>query len=412
MGIFMFITDDLCFKLKEKYGTPLYVYSEAILRERCRDIKDLLPNKNVKINYSAKANTNLELLKIIKDEGLDVDAMSPGEIYIEQMAGFKPEQIFYISNNVSAEEMNYAIERDILISVDSLSQLEMFGKLNPGGRVAVRFNPGIGAGHHEKVITAGKKTKFGVQKEFIRQVKALLEKYNLTLAGINQHIGSLFLDGQVYVDSLKPFLEIAKEFPTLSFIDLGGGFGVPYKPDEKSIDMKKLGESVDAVLTDFLKEYPNKDVIFKMEPGRYIVAECGILLGSVHSVKQNHEKTYIGTDIGFNVLVRPVMYDSYHKVALIKKSGDISDNTNKEIVTVVGNICETGDILAKDRSLPAAEVEDMLVTYNAGAYGYVMSSNYNCRLRPAEVLIDLDGKDRLIRKRDTLESLVHNFEVG
>ena len=406
----MFITDDMCFRLKEKYGTPLYVYSEEILREKCRDMKNLLPNKNVKVNYSAKANTNLELLKIIREEGLDVDAMSPGEIYIELMAGFKPEQIFFISNNVSAEEMKYAIDRNILISVDSLSQLEMFGQMNPGGKVAVRFNPGIGAGHHEKVITAGKKTKFGIQKEFIFKVKEILEKYDLILAGINQHIGSLFLDGQVYVDSLKSFLEIAGEFPSLSFIDMGGGFGVPYRKDEKSLDLKKLGNDLDKVLADFLKEYPNKDVVFKMEPGRYIVAECGILLGTVHSVKKNYGNTYIGTDIGFNVLVRPVMYDSYHEVAIIKKNGG-SISEGEEIATVVGNICETGDILAKDRSLPKARTGDMVVAFNAGAYGYVMSSNYNCRLIPAEVLIDKNGNDRLIRKRDTLESLVQNFDI-
>jgi diaminopimelate decarboxylase len=389
----MFLTHDMCFRLKEKYGTPLYVYSEEILRERCRDIKNLLPDKNVRINYSAKANTNLELLKIIREEGLDVDAMSPGEIYIELMAGFKPEQIFYISNNVSAEEMKYAIDRNVMVGVDSLSQLETFGQINPGGRVAVRFNPGVGAGHHEKVITAGKKTKFGVQKEFIPEVKAILTKYNLKLAGINQHIGSLFLDGQAYVDSVKSFLEIAREFRSLSFIDLGGGFGVPYRKEEKPLDLKKLGEELDKVLSDFLKEYPNKDVIFKMEPGRYIVCECGLLLGTVQSVKINYENTYIGTDIGFNVLVRPVMYDSYHEVAIIKKD-DSSSDKEEETAIVVGNICETGDIV---------------VAFNAGAYGYAMSSNYNCRLRPAEVLIDRNGNDRLIRRRDTLESLVQNF---
>jgi len=405
----MFISNDMCFKLKEKYGTPLYVYSEEILRERCRDMKNLLSNRNVRINYSAKANTNLEILKIVREEGLDVDAMSPGEIYIEMMAGFGPEQIFYIGNNVSAEEMKYAAERNILVSVDSLSQLETYGKINPGSRVAVRFNPGIGAGHHEKVITAGKKTKFGVQKEFIEEVKALLKKYNLTLAGINQHIGSLFLDGKAYVDSVRQFLEIAGAFPSLSFIDLGGGFGVPYRPDEKPLDLKQLGKDLDKVIEEFLAEYPNKDVVFKIEPGRYIVAECGILLGTVHSVKKNYGNTYIGTDIGFNVLVRPVMYDSYHEVAVIRKNGDINDG--EEVATIVGNICETGDILAKDRLLPKADIDDMVVVFNAGAYGYTMSSNYNCRLRPAEVLIDRNGKDRLIRKRDTLESLAQNFII-
>lgn len=405
----MFISNDMCFNLKEKYGTPLYVYSEEILRERCRDMKNLLSNRNVRINYSAKANTNLEILKIVREEGLDVDAMSPGEIYIEMMAGFGPEQIFYIGNNVSAEEMKYAAERNILVSVDSLSQLETYGKINPGSRVAVRFNPGIGAGHHEKVITAGKKTKFGVQKEFIEEVKALLKKYNLTLAGINQHIGSLFLDGKAYVDSVKQFLEIAGAFPSLSFIDLGGGFGVPYRPDEKPLDLKQLGKDLDKVIEEFLAEYPNKNVVFKIEPGRYIVAECGILLGTVHSVKKNYGNTYIGTDIGFNVLVRPVMYDSYHEVAVIRKNGDINDG--EEVATIVGNICETGDILAKDRLLPKADIDDIVVVFNAGAYGYTMSSNYNCRLRPAEVLIDRNGKDRLIRKRDTLESLAQNFII-
>jgi len=405
----MFISNDMCFKLKEKYGTPLYVYSEEILRERCRDMKNLLSNRNVRINYSAKANTNLEILKIVREEGLDVDAMSPGEIYIEMMAGFGPEQIFYIGNNVSAEEMKYAAERNILVSVDSLSQLETYGKINPGSRVAVRFNPGIGAGHHEKVITAGKKTKFGVQKEFIEEVKALLKKYNLTLVGINQHIGSLFLDGKAYVDSVRQFLEIAGAFPSLSFIDLGGGFGVPYRPDEKPLDLKQLGKDLDKVIEEFLAEYPNKNVVFKIEPGRYIVAECGILLGTVHSVKKNYGNTYIGTDIGFNVLVRPVMYDSYHEVAVIRKNGDINDG--EEVATIVGNICETGDILAKDRLLPKADIDDIVVVFNAGAYGYTMSSNYNCRLRPAEVLIDRNGKDRLIRKRDTLESLAQNFII-
>lgn len=407
----MFLSNDTVFELKEKYGTPLYVYSESILRERCREVKSLLPNKNFRVNYSAKANTNLEILKIIRDEGLDVDAMSPGEIYIEQLAGFESNQIFYISNNVSAEEMRYAIDRNIMISVDSLSQLEMYGQINPGGRVAVRFNPGKGAGHHEKVITAGKKTKFGVQKELIPQVKAIVEKYNLTLAGINQHIGSLFLDWRDYIEGVCSFLEIAKEFPNLSFLDFGGGFGVPYRPGEIRLDLERLGKELNIVLTKFLEEYPNKELIFKIEPGRFIVAECGVLLGSVNSVKKSFDTTYIGTDIGFNVLARPVMYDSYHEMEIVKSNID-SNGMNKDArikATIVGNICESGDILARDREIRGAEVGDMLIVYNAGAYGYVMSSNYNCRLRPAEVLIDLNGEARLIRKRDTLESLVQNF---
>lgn len=402
----LFINNEKIFELIEKYGSPLYVYDENTLRLRSREIKNLLPNKNFKVNYSAKANTNLSLLKIIKDEGLDVDAMSPGEIFVQLHAGFKPEQIFYIGNNVSAQEMSYAIERNILVSVDSLSQLELYGKINSGGNVAVRFNPGIGAGHHEKVVTAGKKTKFGVQKEFVPQVKELLAKYNLNLVGINQHIGSLFLESTPYLEGVKSLLEIAKEFPDLKFIDMGGGFGVPYKKSEARLDLNKLSVELDKILTEFLKDYDNKDITFKAEPGRYISAECGILLGEVYSIKENYGIKYVGTDLGFNVLARPVMYDAYHEVYVAKQKNDY---TQEEQVTIVGNICESGDIIAKDRLLPKIDEGDVVVIMNAGAYGFAMDSNYNCRLKPAEVLITSDGQDRLVRQRDKIENIIRNF---
>ena len=182
--------------LTAKFGSPLYVYSEEILRQRCRDVKNLVKYPKFSVNYSAKANSNLAFLEIVHEEGLNVDAMSPGEIFVELKAGFKLEQIFYISNNVTAEEMKFAIDHDVLISVDSISQLETYGKLNPGGKIAARFNGGIGAGHSEKVVTAGKKTKFAVNPEFIPQFKEVLAKYDLKLVGINQHIGSLFMDGK------------------------------------------------------------------------------------------------------------------------------------------------------------------------------------------------------------------------
>ena len=406
----MFIDNKTAFELIETYGSPLYVYDETILRERCNEIKNLLPGLNLTINYSVKANSNLHLLKIILDEGLDVDALSPGEIYIEELAGFTPDRILYISNNISAEEMKYVIERGILLSVDSLSQLELFGKINPGGKIVVRLNPGsFGVGHHEKVVTAGANTKFGVQAEFADEVKAIVKKYDLKLVGINQHLGSLFLDEDKYIDGAKALLGIIKkEFPGLEFIDFGGGFGVPYKKEENRLDMKAMTEKFSAVLKDFISEYDNKDIVFRIEPGRYIAAECGILLGQVYSVKENHNKTYIGTDLGMNILVRPSMYDSYHGIEVFSKK-EPSGLTKQ--VTVVGNICETGDILAKDRLLPEIHEGDILGVLNAGAYGHVMSSNYNWRLRPAEVLITKNGEHRLIRKRDSIEDLASHYLV-
>ena len=388
------------------YGSPLYVYDEKTLRARCREVKSLLPGMNFRINYSAKANSNLEFLKIVNEEGLDVDAMSPGEIFLEQKAGFTSDRIFYICNNVSAEEMKYAIDRDITVSVDSLSQLDLFGRTNPGGRVAVRFNPGVGAGHHEKVITAGKKTKFGVQADLAGEVKAILKKYGLRLAGINQHIGSLFLEEDKYIDGVKNLLKIAAGFEGLSFIDMGGGFGVPYKKEEKRLDLALLSRKLRPVLEEFLSSCGNKNLVFKSEPGRYVSAECGVLLGEAYSVKENYGVTYVGTDLGMNILMRPVLYDSYHEVSVVGKE---KEPVSEKPVMIVGNICESGDILAKERLLPKIEEGDILAVANAGAYGFSMASNYNCRQLPAEVLKQEDGTYRLIRKRETLMDLVRNF---
>jgi diaminopimelate decarboxylase len=395
-------------ELTEKYGTPLYVYNENILRSRCRDLKGLISYSNFTVNFSPKANGNLELLKIIRSEGLRVDAMSPGEIYVNLLAGYKPEEILFISNNVSEEEFRYAINAGVKISVDSVSQLEMFGTINPGGKVAFRVNPGFGAGHHEKVTTAGQNTKFGIEMSLIPEVKKIIRKYDLKLIGINQHIGSLFMDGKAYLQSTGNILTIAKEFSDLEFIDLGGGFGIPYKKQsgQLRLDLKVLGDKLSELINKFVSEYGRK-IEFKIEPGRYIVAESCILLGKVHAVKTNYDIKYTGTDLGFNVLVRPVMYDSHHDIEIYRKND--TPSLKEETVRIVGNICETGDIIAKDRKLPEILENDIIGVLDTGAYGYSMSSNYNNRLRPAEVLIETDGNPRLIRKRDTLDDLVRNF---
>ncbi len=401
-------------ELANTYGTPLYVYNENILRTRCRELKDLSSLPNFKVNYSAKANTNIQLLSIIKDEGCVVDAMSPGELFMNQQAGFKNDDILYVCNNISAEELQNAINNHVLISVDSLSQLELLGKLNKGGKVMVRFNPGIGAGHHQKVITAGKETKFGVDPARMDDVFAILKKYDLTLAGVNQHIGSLFMDANGYLEAVEFLLTLAEHLPenaldTLEIIDFGGGFGIPYQKyaNQSRLDMQELANKLHAALATWLQKTGYKGKFF-IEPGRYVVAECGVLLGSVHATKNNGENKYVGTDLGFNVLARPVMYDSHHDVEVYRKNGTPDENCIEQ--SVVGNICESGDILAKKRSLPRIEEGDILGILDAGAYGYVMSSVYNQRLRPAEVLIDKDGNHRLIRRRERIEDLMNLYE--
>lgn len=397
-------------ELLKEYGSPLYVYNEKILRQRCREMANLVTYPNFRSNFSIKANSNIELLRIVREEGLYADAMSPGEIYILLKSGFKPEEIFYIPNNVSAEEMKYAILHGVLTSVDSLSQLRQYGMLNPGGEVAVRFNPGIGAGHHEKVVTGGKKTKFGINAEYIDDVKNIIKEHNLKLVGINQHIGSLFMEERPYIESTKFILNIAEQFEDLDFIDFGGGFGIPYHKQEgqRRLDIKSLGDELSEVMMQWSAKY-GKKVLFKIEPGRYITAECGVLLGMVHAVKQNNGLCFAGTDIGLNALIRPAMYDSHHDIEVYK-------NLPKAVVeykpiTIVGNICESGDIIAKEMRLPVLEEGDIIGVMDAGAYGYSMSSNYNNRLRPAEVLVREDGSTVLIRRRDTFEDLIRNFEI-
>lgn len=398
-------------KLIEEFGSPLYVYNEKILRQRCREMKNLVAYPHFIPNYSIKANSNLQIIKTVREEGLRADAMSAGEIQLLLYAGYKPEELFFVPNNVSETELRYAVDNGVLVSVDSLSQLEMLGKINQGGKAAVRFNPGVGAGHHEKVVTAGKKTKFGVNIDCVPQVKEIAQKHNLRICGINQHIGSLFMDGDSYIEGVKSLLSVAEQFEDIDFVDMGGGFGIPYKKQEgqQSLDLISFKEKLTNVLEQWTDKY-GKKILFKSEPGRYIVAESGILLGTVYSTKSNYGSKYVGTDVGFNVIARPVMYDSHHEIE-VYRNGKPLNNEAAEQVTVVGNICESGDIVAKHRNLPVIQEGDIIGVMDAGAYGYAMSSNYNMRLRPAEVMIKENGEAVLIRRRDTFEDMIANFNI-
>jgi len=398
--------------LAQEFGTPLYVYNEKILRERMKRMAHLISYPGFTANYSIKTNSNLSILKMALDEGLNADAMSPGEIFLLLKAGFPRERIFYVSNNVSAVELQYAIDQGVVVSLDSLSQLELFGKINRGGRCAVRLNPGYGAGHHEKVITAGKKTKFAISEVDVPEIMKIAAKYDLRIIGINQHIGSLFMDGTPFMLAVEQFLKIAMQFKNLEFVDFGGGFGIPYHKlsGEQEFDLAAFGAALEKVVEAWSGRY-GRNLVFKSEPGRYIAAEGGVILGTVHAKKNNSGIKYIGTDIGMNVLIRPAMYNSWHDIEIFRDGAWIDDHNGIEKVTVVGNICESGDILAKERELPVVLEGDVLCVLDAGAYGYSMCSNYNNRLRPAEVLIGLNGEPTLIRRRDILEDLLTNFPI-
>jgi len=389
--------------LLKEYGSPLYVYDEETLRSRCREMRNLMKYPHFRVNYSAKANTNVELLKIICSEDLDVDGMSPGEMYLEMKAGFTPDRITFIGNNVSRQELQFAVDHGILVSVDSLSQLKLLGEVNRGGAVCLRINPGIGAGHHEKVVTGGKKAKFGIAVEDLALAQDIAKDSDITITGLNQHIGSLFLEPDAYLSAAAFILDVAAGLPSVKMVDLGGGFGIPYRHGiEPRLDLVLMGEQLDRLVNDWVVNH--RPITIRTEPGRYVVAESGALLGTVTAVKENYNTFFIGTDLGFNTLVRPVMYDSYHELTVVPSQKRPYQEYDKPVF-IVGNICESGDILAHDRVLPLCREGDAIIVHDAGAYGFAMASTYNSRPLPAEVLIQLDGTARLIRRAQTLDDL-------
>ena len=404
-------------ELAKTFGTPLYVYNEKILRDRMKKVANVITKFPYTANYSVKANTNIHILKLALEEGLNCDAMSVGEITLLLKAGFPAERIFFVPNNVSSDELEFALNNGVMTSLDSLSQLELFGKTceklnisSENRKCAVRINPGVGAGHCEKVVTGGKKTKFGIAEYAIDQIFEIAQKYNIRIAGINQHIGSLFMDPQPYLDAVTNLLFIAIKFPNLEFVDFGGGYGIPYHKldDEKPFPMEEFKTRLEPILDIFTKSY-GKTPLFKSEPGRYCVAEGSVILGRVHATKENSGTNFAGTDVGMNVLVRPSMYDSHHDIEILRNGEVVSRDGELQEQTVTGNICESGDILAKNRQLPKIEEGDLICVLDTGAYGYSMCSSYNSRPRPAEVLICADGSVKQIRRRETIDDLLMMF---
>ena len=409
-------------ELLKKFGSPLYVYNAGVLEERCgqmkqfkMDLQERLTEKSgrkikIQMHYSTKANNNPAILKYVKEAGLGVDCMSPLELKTNMMCGFSPSDMLYVCNNIDEEEMlNAVLNHKVLICLDSISQVETLGKVLPGRRIMVRINPGvIGVGHSKEVITSGAETKFGISEANLPELFNVANKYSLHIVGTHQHLGSLFLDEKIpqYIAGVKEGLRIVeKHFPKVDIVDLGGGFGVPYNPSERKLDLKLLQEQLLPVLSEFVGKHSAVKE-FKFEPGRFIPAEAGVLVAKVTAVKHENGKIWVGTDAGMNQLVRPSMYGSYHHIKTI-----VTEFRGLDTVNFCGNICESGDVLGKDRKfIFIPEVGDIVLIENAGAYGYSMASNYTGRLRPAEVMIDDEtGKNpKLIRKRETVEQLLAN----
>ncbi|NJM16005.1 MAG: diaminopimelate decarboxylase [Bacteroidales bacterium] len=387
--------------LVEKYGSPLYVYSANCIEQQYNRLIRAFNGGKVCLNYAAKALTNINVLKLMNKLGAGIDAVSVQEVKLALHAGYSPEKIGYTPSGVGFNEIEEAMSLGIKLTLDNLSSLEKFGQkygaLKP---LTLRVNPNIMAGGNLKISTGHNDSKFGISVYQLPQIKQLINKYNIQVVGLHMHTGSDILDVHVFLKAVDVLLQAAAGFEGLKFIDFGSGFKVPYKEDDYSTDIELFGREVSNKQKEFCASYGSQ-VEFIFEPGKFLVSEAGYFLVSVNVVKETLATTFVGVDSGQNHLIRPMFYDAYHRIT------NLSNPTGeKKLYSVVGYICET-DTFAWNRNLNTIKEGDILAFHNAGAYCFSMSSNYNSRFRPAEVLI-YKGKDLLIRQRETMGDLLRN----
>lgn len=395
-------------ELAEKYDTPLYVLSEKRIRDNYNRLISALINgyKYVRIYYAAKANTNLTVLRILQSEGAFLDTVSPGEVFMGLSNGYTPERILFTGTSVRNDELKMLADANITVNVDSISELERLLKFAVPPIISVRVNPEVGAGHHNHCITAGPDSKFGLWEEEVIQAYAIAKRARVERYGIHMHIGSGILEVEPYTLAVEKLLSIAKRVHDevgidFEFIDVGGGLGIAYNPEDKDLNLAEFTSKIVGLFKSKVKEYGLGKPFLCVEPGRYLVGDSSIVLTRANTIKITTSKKFVGVDAGFNTLLRPTMYGSYHQILVANKLAQ----ADKETYDVVGPICESGDALAKDRKLPLIEEGDLLAVLNTGAYGFSMSSQYNSRPRAAEVMIR-QGKDVLVRKREELGDLM------
>lgn len=399
--------------LAKKYGTPCYIINENMIRKRYNKLKNVIDSEYIKndIHFAVKANSNISILKILDSEGSHFDCTSQGEVYTCLKAGISPEKIIYTGNMFTNEDFEFAIKNDVVINLDSLSQLERleraYNKLKKAKKtLSYRINPEFGAGHHIHDITAGKEIKFGILEDQVIEAYKKARKLGFKDFGIHQHIGSGINNPYDFERATKKFLSIIKKIIDslnikFKFIDFGGGLGIPYPPEEDPLDLNLYKEIVIKPFKELVNTEDIEEPVFKIEPGRYLSAESSIILTQINTIKDNGYKLFAGINAGFNTLIRPTMYGSYHHIILCNKN---NRDTRKKY-DIAGPICESGDILGKDRELPELREGDFLAILDAGAYGYTMSSNYNSRPRPAEILIN-NRISYKIREAETYDNLL------
>ena len=388
-------------KIANQFGTPVYIYQAERMEDQLKELQKAFSGCNARFFYACKSLTNINVLKLMKRFGAGLDCVSINEVRLGLKAGFEPKQILFTPNCVDFEEIEAGKQLGVNINIDNISILEQFGnKYGASYPVCIRLNPHIMAGGNFKISTGHIDSKFGISIHQIRHIERVVKSTGLHVHGLHMHTGSEIKDINVFLQGLEVMFDMARHFPQLAYIDLGSGFKVPYQKDDVRTDVKLLGKKLSESFKNYETESGKKLEIW-FEPGKYLVSEAGYFVVKANVIKQTTATVFVGVNSGFNHLIRPMFYEAYHRIENI---------TNPEgperIYTVVGNICET-DTFAWDRKLNEVREGDYLVFYNAGAYGFEMSSNFNSRLKPAEVLV-INDEPQLIRKRDEFEDLLRN----
>jgi diaminopimelate decarboxylase len=386
---------DLC----AQHDTPLYVYDADKILHQYERLRAAFSGVKLQIKYACKALTNVSVMKLLRQAGAGLDVVSIQEAWLGLKAGFVPSEILFTPNCVSFEEIRMAVDLGLMINIDNISILEQFGNVYGGTvPVCVRINPHIVAGGNAHIQTGHIDSKFGISIHQMRHLQRVIESHGIKVIGLHMHSGSDILDARVFIQGAELLLDAAYGFKDLQFIDLGSGFKVAYKDDDVTTDIEELGKEMTRRFKEFCKEY-GRQLELWFEPGKFLVSESGYLFVKVNVIKQTTATVFAGVDSGQNHLIRPMFYDAYHKISNVS-----NPEGTPRVYTVVGYICET-DTFAWDRKIAEVREGDILCFHNAGAYGYSMSSNYNSRFRPAEVLVH-KGEGKLIRRRETLDDLL------
>lgn len=395
----MSVSKEELIRAANTFGTPLYVYHAEAITGQFQKLTAAFSLLDARFFYAAKALTNISILRHIRSIGCSIDCSSVNEVKLAIHAGFTPDQILYTSNNVSFAEIQEAVSLGVSVTIDSLSNLKKFATAYGAGYpVGARIRPNIMAGGNAKISTGHAGSKFGIPVEQIGDLQKMVADHRLQLRTLHIHTGSEISEASVFAQGVELLLELADRFTTVTVIDLGGGFKVPYKPEEKETDLAAIAQSIAKAFSDF-KDKTGRQLQVWFEPGKYLVAQAGCLLATVTVLKPTDTIFFVGVDSGLNHLIRPMFYEAYHQISnLTHPEGELHS------YQVTGNICETDDF-ALARVLPEVREGDLLAFQNAGAYGFEMASSYNARVRPAEVLYK-DQQLQLIRRRESLNDLL------